>query len=149
DAVAGPGGDAPAPLVDLAALEHGGSVVAASDMFFGGRHHLNFPGPSRGMHDGWETRRRRGPGHDWASVPVPAEGVIERVTVAPAHLKGNPPGWSTFETAPAPGAPLERLPAAALPWQPLLPMTRLEPHHEHAFDVAASAAARPATHACL
>ncbi len=149
-AVAGPGAaDAPAALVDLAALEHGGSVIAASDMFFGGRHHLNLPGPSRGMHDGWETRRRRGPGHDWVIVRLAAEGVIERVIVDTAHFKGNAPGSCTLEIAHAPGASLERLTAADFPWQPLLPETRLEPHHEHAFEPAASAAARTATHACL
>ena len=33
-----------------------------SDMFFGSRSNLIKPGPSRSMGDGWETRRRRGPG---------------------------------------------------------------------------------------
>ena len=150
DAVAGPGGrEPPGPLVDLAALEHGGSVIAASDMFFGGRHHLNLPGPSRGMHDGWETRRRRGPGHDWVIVRLAGEGVIERVIVDTAHFKGNAPGSCTLETAHAPGASLERLTSAAFPWQPFLPETRLEPDHEHTLGPSASAAARPASHACL
>jgi allantoicase len=148
-AVAGACGDAQAPRVDLVAVENGGSVIAASDMFFGGRHHLNLPGPSRGMHDGWETRRRRGPGHDWVIVRLAAEGVIERAIVDTAHFKGNAPGSCTLEIARAPGASLERLNPADFPWQPVLPLTVLEPHREHAFDLAASVSGRTATHACL
>ena len=148
--VAGPGGGgAPGSLVDLAALELGGSMIAASDMFFGDRHHLNLPGGSRGMHDGWETRRRRGPGHDWVIVRLAAEGVIERAIVDTSHFKGNAPGSCTLEIAHASGAALERLGAADFPWQPLLPMTALEPDREHAFELAASATGRSATHACL
>ena len=54
--------------IDLAALANGAVVETCSDMFFGSRNNLIKPGPSRSMADGWETRRRRGPGHDWASV---------------------------------------------------------------------------------
>ncbi|HWN40832.1 MAG TPA: allantoicase, partial [Thermoanaerobaculia bacterium] len=45
--------------IDLAGVENGGRVLACSDMFFGNRHNLILPGPPLGMHDGWETRRRR------------------------------------------------------------------------------------------
>ena len=65
--------------IDLAGLENGGLVVAASDMFFGARHNLILPGPPLGMHDGWETRRRRGPGHDWALVRLGHRGAIRRI----------------------------------------------------------------------
>src|SRR5215208_5143391 len=47
-------------LVDLAAAENGGLVVATSDEFFGHRHNLIMPGRGRDMGDGWETKRRRG-----------------------------------------------------------------------------------------
>ena len=42
--------------VDLAAVENGGVVVAASDTFFGPRHALVMPGRAHDMSDGWETR---------------------------------------------------------------------------------------------
>ncbi|HKX28901.1 MAG TPA: allantoicase, partial [Blastocatellia bacterium] len=54
--------------VDLAAVENGGMVVASSDMFFGHRHNLIMPGLAANMSDGWETKRRRGPGHDWVII---------------------------------------------------------------------------------
>ena len=125
-------GDAPAgavPQVDLAALEHGGQVIAASDMFFGGRYHLTLPGASRGMHDGWETRRRRGPGHDWALVRLAARGTIDRVVIDTAHFKGNAPGTCTLEVADAPG--VSSLDPSAYSWRPLLASTQLTPHTVH------------------
>ncbi|HEY6224172.1 MAG TPA: allantoicase, partial [Gemmatimonadales bacterium] len=51
--------------IDLAAVQHGGVPLAASDEFFSEPINLLLPGPSVNMGDGWETRRRRGPGHDW------------------------------------------------------------------------------------
>ena len=60
--------------VDLAAVEHGGLVVACSDMFFGSRHNLIMPGDATHMGDGWETKRRRGPGHDWTIVRLGDRG---------------------------------------------------------------------------
>jgi allantoicase len=147
--VAGPG-DAPAgavPQVDLAALEHGGQVLAASDMFFGNRHHLNLPGASRGMHDGWETRRRRGPGHDWALLRLAARGTIDRVIVDTSHFKGNAPGTCTLEVADAPG--LSDLAPEAYTWRPLLSSTPLTPHTVHEFTTDVLAEAGPSTHAIL
>ena len=80
-----------APL-DLAALAHGARVLDWSDRFFGAPWKMIQPGPARGMFDGWETRRRRGPGHDWAIVRLACEGVVERVEIDTAFFKGNAPG---------------------------------------------------------
>jgi allantoicase len=85
-------------FVDLAAVENGGSVVEASDMFFGSRHNLIFPGRSSGMHDGWETRRSRGDHHDWCVIELAAQGEIRRVEVDTLHFKGNFPETCELET---------------------------------------------------
>ncbi len=139
----------PDGALDLAALEHGAAVIGASDMFFGGRHHLILPGESRGMHDGWETRRRRGPGHDWAIVRLAARGRIDRVVVDTSHFKGNAPGSCRIEIADAPGATLEALAAPGFAWTRLVPESPLRPHEAHTFSVPPEGAAQPATHACL
>ncbi len=85
-------------FLDLAAVENGGSVVEASDMYFGSRHNLIFPGRATGMHDGWETRRSRGEHHDWCVVELGAYGVIKRVEVDTLHYKGNFPESCELET---------------------------------------------------
>lgn len=126
--------------VDLAAVENGGLVLSCSDMFFGNRHNLIQPGPPLGMHDGWETRRRRGPGHDWAIVKLGARGPLHRVEVDTSHFKGNAPGTCWIEGRD--GAPAEEG-----DWREILPRTPLRPHTLHRFDTVA--AAGPLTHVRL
>ena len=109
--------------VDLAAVEHGGRVLAASDMFFGHRHHLIYPGPPRGMFDGWETRRRRGPGHDWAVLGLGAPGRIRRVEVDTTFFKGNAPGACSLEGTAAAGWE-----SAQARWIEILSRQPLVPH---------------------
>ena len=109
--------------IDLAALENGGRVLSASDMFFGSRGNLILPGRPVNMADGWETRRRRGPGHDWAIVRLGAAGAVERVEVDTTHFKGNAPDECTLEGAVS----------ADGPWRPLL-AAKLQPHTRHVFD---------------
>jgi allantoicase len=117
--------------VDLAAAEHGGVVVACSDMFFGSRHNLIMPGDATHMGDGWETKRRRGPGHDWTIIRLGARGTIRRVEVDTRHFKGNAPGACSLEAFD--GDDAAALAATAV-WTPLLPHTPLQPHARHAFE---------------
>jgi allantoicase len=114
--------------VDLAALENGAVVETCSDMFFGSRNNLIKPGPSLSMADGWETRRRRGPGHDWAIIRLAGPGTIERLLVDTSHFKGNSPALCSVEGVYAPGVSAERLEG----WRPLL-SSPLQPHTRHFF----------------
>jgi allantoicase len=129
--------------IDLAALSNGGLVLAASDMFFGARHNLILPGAPRGMHDGWETRRRRGPGHDWAIVQFGVPGAIRRVEVDTTWFKGNAPGSCSVEVL-AGGDPL----SASAEWHEVLAETPLRPDAVHHFEKEVIPAP-PATHARL
>jgi allantoicase len=117
--------------IDLAAIEHGGIVVAASDMFFGHRHNLVMPGEPQSMAEGWETRRRRGGGHDWTVVRLGAAGTIERVEVDTRHFKGNAPGACSLEACAVPS----RHPAGGeVIWRELLPRTPLQPDARRTFE---------------
>ena len=122
--------------VDLAAVEHGGVVVGCSDMFFGSRHNLIMPGDATHMGDGWETRRRRGPGHDWTTIRLGAEGAIRRVEVDTRHFKGNAPGACSLEALRlAGGNALDQGKGLeTADWSELLPRTCLQPHERHTFE---------------
>lgn len=133
--------------VDLAAAEHGGLVLACSDMFFGHRHNLVMPGRSTHMGDGWETKRRRAPGHDWTIVRLGARGTIHRAEIDTDHFKGNAPASCTLETCDAAGASVQSLTDPARAWAVLLPETPLQPHARHRFTELLHGA--PATHARL
>jgi allantoicase len=123
-------------LHDLAAMEHGGYVVECSDMWYGHRQNLILPGRSTHMGDGWETKRRRGPGHEWTIVRLSHRGMIERVELDTDHYKGNAPGAAMLECCDAgthrepSDAPFD---ARRQQWRQLVANTPLQPHARHRF----------------
>lgn len=108
--------------IDLAAVENGADVLTCSDMFFGPKHNLIMPGRAHNMSDGWETRRRRGPGHDWVIVRLATEGTIRRVEIDTNHFKGNYPDTASLEGS-----------RDGETWTELLPRTKLQAHTRHFF----------------
>jgi len=116
--------------VDLAAAEHGGLVIECSDMFFGSRHNLIMPGDATHMGDGWETKRRRGPGHDWTIVQLGSVGTIRRVEVDTRHFKGNAPGACSLDGAVVGSGTDGR----TLDWQEILPRRPVRPHTKQVFE---------------
>jgi allantoicase len=130
---------------NLAAMELGAFVVACSDMFFGHRQNLILPGRSTHMGDGWETKRRRGPGFDWSIVKLAARGEIEWVEIDTDHYKGNAPARCSVDALDDPHGPADALTTAA--WSPLLGSTPLQPDARHRFEVGPPAG--PASHVRL
>lgn len=118
-------------LVDLASIKNGGRVVACSDMFFSHKDNLIMPGRSSFMGGGWETRRRRGPGHDWIVIRFWQPGIVSRVEIDTHHYKGNYP-----ESASVAGALLEHVDALELSeaFEEVLPRIRLQADAEHMFE---------------
>lgn len=118
-------------LPDLAS-RLGGSVVFATDELFAAKESLItagapvFTAGSFGhkgqIYDGWETRRRRGPGHDHAIVRLGAPGIVHGVVVDTAHFRGNFPPQVSVEATWAQGYPT---PAelAERPWDMLVGRT--------------------------
>jgi allantoicase len=127
--IARAGGD-----VDLAAAENGGLVIASSDMFFGHRHNLIMPGRAHDMSDGWETKRRRGPGHDWVIIRLGTPGTIRRVEVDTSHFKGNFPESCSLEARMVDEKMKGEVDLASLAWKGVLPRTRLQAHTRHLFE---------------
>jgi allantoicase len=124
-------------IIDLAAIGNGGLVLAASDMHFGAKDNLIMPGRSKNMGDGWETKRRRGPGHDWLILRLGARGRLERIEVDTNHFKGNYPESASLEGGDAADASLETLRDESFAWREILPRTKLRAHHRHFFTPAA------------
>jgi allantoicase len=101
--------------VDLASRWLGGSVLAASDESFGEKEALLTPTPSafvpgnygpRGeIVDGWETRRRREAGHDWALIRLGAAGIITSIDVDTSCFTGNFPTTCRIEACGVEGFP--------------------------------------------
>jgi allantoicase len=119
-------------LPDLASRRVGGSVVGASDELFAERENLIKPEPPvysahtfghKGqIYDGWETRRRREPGDEFALIRLGLPGVVRGVVVDTAFFTGNFPPEISVEGSAVEGYPSPDELAAA-DWMPLVPRT--------------------------
>src|SRR5206468_13047951 len=122
-------------LVDLAAERLGGSVLTANDEFFAPKENLLKAGEAvwkEGEHtdrgkwmDGWETRRRREPGHDWCLVRLGAPGILRGADVDTSFFTGNYPEACALDACDLPGLPAPDELARAS-WRELLPHTPLD-----------------------
>jgi allantoicase len=144
-----------ADLPDVASRALGGSVVHANDELFAARENLVTPGPPvfdpaafgpRGkVYDGWETRRRRQPGNDFAIVRLGVRAVVEGVVVDTAHFTGNYPPQVSLDAVDLPGYPsVEELLGAD--WQALVPVSPAAGDTRNTFAVTEP---RRATHVML
>jgi len=79
--------------VDLLSMLVGGEALNASDVHYSPPSNLLRPTEPAGMWDGWETKRRRGPGNDWVEFQLGMPGTIESIVIDTRHFKGNAPGW--------------------------------------------------------
>lgn len=117
--------------VDLAARHLGGVVEFSSDDFYSNAMSINLPDLARNMGDGWETKRRRGPGNDWAVVRLAAPGRIRMIEVDTSYFKYNATKYFALSTCNSPEAPG----ADDALWHELLPRTRLQPDTHHRFAI--------------
>ncbi|MET1060371.1 MAG: allantoicase [Nocardioides sp.] len=130
-------------LTDLASRAFGGAVVTANDEFFAPRENLIRPEPASPVHtfghkgkeyDGWETRRRRDPGADWAVVRLGEPGVVRGVVVDTAYFTGYYPPFVSVE-----GAVVDGYPAASelddLDWTTLVPLSPARGDTANAYPV--------------
>ncbi len=124
----------PVELLDLIALVNGGRIIACNDRHFGSPDNLLAPGRGVNMGDGWETRRRREPGHDWVIVALGHPGLVKRVEVDTAHFKGNYPDRCSLEAAYIREGGEQSLITRSLFWKELLPTQKLEMDKQHRFE---------------
>lgn len=86
-------------LTDLASAAVGGRALFATDEFFAAAHRLLLPAEPEFLADefttfgkwmdGWETRRKRVPGHDWCLLQLGLRGNVEAIEVDTAFFTGN------------------------------------------------------------
>ncbi|MGH7243462.1 MAG: allantoicase [Phycisphaerales bacterium] len=147
-------------LIDLASARMGGKALLASDEFFAGKENLLKPGRAIWIADrftefgkwmdGWESRRKRVPGHDWCIIALGRPGVIKGVNVDTGHFKGNQPETCTVDAIELDGNPsAEQLVAPTLNWTQVTERTTLNPDSEHLIPANAAAEGRRFTHVRL
>jgi allantoicase len=132
--------------VDLASRWLGGSVLGASDESFGEKENLlnrgsaafepGRYGPRGEIVDGWETRRRRTPGHDWALVRLGIPGTLTSVDIDTSHFIGNFPPFARLEACGREGYPgPDELLGHSTEWVEIVPQVPLEGDAHNVFRV--------------
>lgn len=129
-------------LPELASRRFGGGVVWANDELFAERENLIKPtdpvfqpstfGHKGQIYDGWETRRRREPGHDQAIIRLGMPGVIRGIVVDTAFFTGNYPPFASVEACAAEDYPS---PDELTDWETLVPRSPLQGDTRNLFDV--------------
>ena len=132
-------------------LEHprlGTQVVHATDEFFGARERLidprapvfipdKYDDHGKWM-DGWESRRKRTPGHDWCVIRLGIQGIVHGLDIDTSHFTGNYPPQASVDACSSD----ESLPAEDA-WRELLPKVGLGGNAHHLLPVEH---AQPITH---
>ena len=128
-------------LADLAAERLGGHVLEANDDFFAPKENLlkesrpvfiegKYTARGKWM-DGWETRRRRTPGHDWCILRLGLPGKLRGIVVDTSFFTGNYPERFSLEGCDLGKAhpyknEIKRLHSAKTTWLPIFPETPLK-----------------------
>jgi len=147
-------------LIDLVSQRLGGRAIVANDEFFAPKENLLKPGraifiPDKFTEfgkwmDGWESRRRREPGHDWCIIALGRPGAIRGVNVDTGHFKGNQPEACIVEASEIEDDPNSAaLTVPGVVWTPVIARTVLKPDSEHLIDVLPEAKGRRFTHVRL
>jgi len=132
-------------LTDLAAARLGGKVLFATDDFFAEKENLLLP--TRGIFitdkytdrgkwmDGWESRRKRSPGHDWAVIQLAAPGKITGVDIDTNFFLGNHPPHASIEAACIENATIiADWENADVKWSEILPKSHLDAGSQNFYE---------------
>ena len=94
-------------LIDLAQPRLGSKVIFKTDDFFASAKRIIDPLPAvfkEGLFDkngkwmdGWESRRKRIPGHDYLIIKLGKPGSIIKVDIDTSHFNGNQPSMISLE----------------------------------------------------
>ena len=130
-------------LTNLAAERLGAKTLLCSDDFFAEKENLLKPGrgifiadkyTDRGKWmDGWESRRKRVPGHDWCIIQLATPGKISGVDIDTNYFLGNHPPFASIEAFNIKNADTDDI--EQLQWKEILPKSPLEPGSQNLYEV--------------
>jgi allantoicase len=132
-------------LTDLAAERLGGKVLYATDDFFAEKENLILPTRGIFIHDkytdrgkwmdGWESRRKRTPGHDWAVIQLATSGKITGFDIDTNFFLGNHPPHASIEAVNLPdGYKVSDWEDVA--WKEILPKSHLDAGSQNFYECA-------------
>ena len=119
--------------INLTAMVNGASVIACNNEHFGKAENILAPGKAINMGDGWETRRRRGPGYDWLIINSVPGKQIKAIEISTHHFKGNYPSHCTLQAAYVKKGSANQIIKQSTKWKHLLNQAKLSANKTHKF----------------
>ncbi|HNP33949.1 MAG TPA: allantoicase [Flavobacterium sp.] len=130
-------------LTDLAAERLGGKVLYATDDFFAEKENLILPTRGIFIHDkytdrgkwmdGWESRRKRTPGHDWAVIQLGVSGKITGFDIDTNFFLGNHPPHCSIEAVNLPEG-YKTSDWEDVAWTEILPKSHLDAGSQNFYE---------------
>ena len=127
-------------LIDLAQPRLGTKVIYKTDDFFASANRIinpNSPVFKEGVFDkhgkwmdGWESRRKRTPGHDYIILKLGKSGKISKIDVDTSHFNGNQPTMISIEGANSNSNKINKL-----KWQTILSKKKTKANNHHLFNI--------------
>ncbi|MFO0587067.1 MAG: allantoicase [Polyangiaceae bacterium] len=136
-----------AHLVDLASDVTGAFALFATDDYFAEKENLLRPNAAVWIADkytdkgkwmdGWESMRKREPGHDHAIIRLGTPGEIHGILADTTHFKGNAPQEVSMDAIEAPDTITAKELADHPGWKEILPRTAVKPDFANALPLPA------------
>lgn len=131
--------------LNLASSKLGAKAIDCSDQFFAPLERMLNPEPAQFIPDkydehgkwmdGWETRRKRIVGNDWAIIQLAQPGKIIGFDIDTSHFTGNyAPAISIEGSVTSPDI------SESITWKPILQSTNLSSNQHHYFEIPLSEA---------
>ena len=133
-------------FIDIATERLGGKALLASDDFFAAKENMlkakeaifipdKYTTNGKWM-DGWESRRKRTPGHDWCIVQLGMMGKLKGVNVNTAFFVGNNPESFSLEAARLSKKPTkESLLKNKIEWKEIISKSTLKGGSDNFYDI--------------
>ena len=128
-------------LIDLAQSRLGSKIVYKTDEFFAPAKRILNPWPpvfKEGVFDkhgkwmdGWETRRKRGKGHDYLILKLGRPGRISKVDIDTSYFSGNQPTKVSLEAC----FSKKKLPNKNSKWTTILKKKPTKANSHHFFNI--------------
>ena len=128
-------------LIDLAQPRLGSKIVYKTDEFFAPAKRIINPWPpvfKEGVFDkngkwmdGWETRRKRGSGHDYLILKLGKQGRIKKVDIDTSFLNRNQPNTVSLQAC----ISKQKLPNKKTKWITILNKKKTKPNSHHFFAI--------------
>ena len=127
-------------LIDLAQPRLGTKIIFKTDDFFASANRIISPtNPifKEGVFDkhgkwmdGWESRRKRTPGHDYIILKLGKPGTISKIDIDTSHFNGNQPAMISVEGTYSHSNKINKL-----KWTSILPKKKTKANSHHFFTV--------------